>query len=317
MLEDRDEVSCPLIRDLFHKRWFVLIMWQVCSFFLCAMGVVVTLIDRINGSTLTFFQLLITYGMLSLAHIWHIESSDIALWKYICVAVLNCMGDGFSVISYSYTSLASSLLLTTTVVFWVVPLSYLVFKRKFSIPQLLALLLGLAGMVFVFIADGTAGSRWKGNMFAIFSAMSFAGSTVLQEYLVHNASAIAYLTRFGMSATVITGILTGAFEWKQIRSYNFSVKVVLLILLYALIQTIYYTFCPFIMQHSTAAEMNLSFLTSNFLSLLISILAFGQKASWLYLVGFFCIPIAIAIYSLFPPKEQKVDDRSYDEEEQS
>ena len=112
-----------------------------------------------------------------------------------------------------------------------------------------------------------------------------------------------------MSATVITGILTGAFEWKQIRSYNFSVKVVLLILLYALIQTIYYTFCPFIMQHSTAAEMNLSFL--------ISILAFGQKASWLYLVGFFCIPIAIAIYSLFPPKEQKVDDRSYDEEEQS
>ena len=83
MLEDRDEVSCPLIRDLFHKRWFVLIMWQVCSFFLCAMGVVVTLIDRINGSTLTFFQLLITYGMLSLANIWNIEYSDIELLKYI------------------------------------------------------------------------------------------------------------------------------------------------------------------------------------------------------------------------------------------
>lgn len=317
MLEDRDEVSCPLIRELFHKRWFVLLMWQVCSIFLCAMGVVVTIIDRTNGSTLTFFQLLVTYAMLSLAHIWHIESSDISLWKYICVGVLNCMGDGFSVISYSYTSLASSLLLTTTVVFWVIPLSYIVFKRRFSIPQILALFLGLAGMVFVFIADGTAGSKWKGNMFAIFSAMSFAGSTVLQEYLVHNASAIAYLTRFGMSATVITGILTGAFEWKQIRQYDFSVKVVLLILLYALIQTIYYTFCPFIMQHSTAAEMNLSFLTSNFLSLLISILAFGQKASWLYLVGFFFIPIAIVIYSVFPPKEEKITDISTEEEEES
>ena len=306
MLEDKDEVSCPAIRALFHKRWFVLLMWQVCSIFLCAMGVVVTIIDNINGSTLTFFQLFVTYGMLSLAHIWHIESSDISLWKYICVAVLNCMGDGFSVISYSYTSLASSLLLTTTVVFWVVPLSYIVFRRRFSIWQILALFLGLAGMVFVFIADGTKGSKWKGNMFAIFSAMSFAGSTVLQEYLVHNASAIAYLTRFAMSATVISGVLTGAVEWKQIRSYDFSAKVVLLILLYALIQTVYYTFCPFIMQHSSAAEMNLSFLTSNFLSLLISILAFGQKASWLYLVGFFCIPIAIAIYSLFPPKSEEV-----------
>ncbi|OHS97786.1 Integral membrane protein [Tritrichomonas foetus] len=314
MLEDRDEVSCPWLRQLLHKKWFVLMMWQVCSIFLCAMGVVVTLISNMNGSTLTFLQLVLTYAMLALAHIWHIESSDLPLWKYVCVALLNSMGDGFSVASYSYTSLASSLLLTTTVVFWVVPLSYAVFRRKFSIPQLFSLVLGLGGMVLVFLADGTAGSRWKGNMFAVLSAMSFAGSTVLQEYLVHSASAIAYLCRFSMSATVISGVACGIFEYKQIPEYDFSWKVVLYMLLYALIQTIYYSMCPFIMQHSSAAEMNLSFLTSNFFSLLISILAFGQKASWLYLVGFFCIPIAIAIYSLFPPKEKNASECSHVEE---
>ena len=317
MLDQKDEVSCPFIRDLFHRKWFVLFMWQICSIFLCAMGVVVTIITNINGSSLTFLQLVITYAMLALAHLWHIESSSIPIWKYIIVGLLNCMGDGFSVASYSYTSLASSLLLTTTVVFWVVPLSYIIFRRRFSIPQLLALLLGLLGMVLVFLADGTAGSKWKGNMFAVFSAMSFAGSTVLQEYLVHSASAIAYLCRFSLSATVISGVATGIFEWRQISQFDFNWKVVLLMLLYALIQTVYYTFCPFIMQHSSAAEMNLSFLTSNFFSLLISILAFGSQASWLYLVGFFCVPIAIAIYSLFPPKEESYKgkfEESYNEE---
>lgn len=58
------------------------------------------------------------------------------------------------------------------------------------------------------------------------------------------------------------------------------------------------------MQYSDATTMNISMLTSNFYSLAISILAFGQKASWLYLVGFFCVPIAIVIFTVFAPKEE-------------
>jgi hypothetical protein len=45
-------------------------------------------------------------------------------------------------------------------------------------------------------------------------------------------------------------------------------------------------------------------LTSNFFSLVISILAFGQKAHCLYLVEFFCVPIAIVLYAWWTPKEE-------------
>ena len=69
------------------------------------------------------------------------------------------------------------------------------------------------------------------------------------------------------------------------------------------------------MQFSDATTMNLSMLTSNFYSLAISILFFGQKASWLYLVGFFCIPIAIALFTIFAPKTPEIgnneDESSY------
>lgn len=302
MLEEKDEVSCNWLRNLFHRRWFVLIMWQICSIFLCAMGVVSVYLTNMAGATLPFFMLVITYVMLSIVHIWHIQKTEIALYKYIILALLNNLGDAFSVMSYSFTSLASSLLLTTTVVFWVVPLSYFAFRARFSMWQLLSLVLGAGGVALIFVADGAEGSKWKGNMFAVFSAMSFAGSTVLQEYLVHNASAAAYLPRFTISASFISAIACGALEWKQVRDYEWNYKTVLLCIGYAAIQTVYYSFCPYIMQHSSAAEMNLSFLTSNFFSLLISILVFGQAASWLYLVGFFCIPIAITVYSLCPYK---------------
>jgi hypothetical protein len=34
---------------------------------------------------------------------------------------------------------------------------------------------------------------------------------------------------------------------------------------------------------------------------------FGQKPKWLYLVGFFCVPVAIVIFTLTAPKEVKPD----------
>ena len=54
--------------------------------------------------------------------------------------------------------------------------------------------------------------------------------------------------------------------------------------------------------------MELSTLTSNFYSLAISIFFFGTNASWLYLVGFFFIPVAILIYCLWGP-EKKYENR--------
>lgn len=302
---ENEPKSC--FQRLLEHKWFVLFMWQVCSVLLCAMNVCCTLLVNESNETLPFLQLTVAYALLSIGHGWRWRKSEVQWWRYFIVAVLNCAGDGFSVISYNTTSLSSSMLLVTTVIFWVVPLSYLAFKRKFSVWQIVSLFLGMTGIVCVFIADRNDGpSKWLGNMFAVMSAMSFACSTVLQEMLVHSASTAIYLSRFSLFALGVSGAITGGYEWKSIRDFAWKWQSYLIILGYGLTQAIYYSIVPLIMQHSSATEMNMSFLTSNFFSLLLSILCFGQKASWLYLAGFVCIPAAIAMFSLLPPKQDSL-----------
>jgi drug/metabolite transporter (DMT)-like permease len=100
------------------------------------------------------------------------------------------------------------MLLVTTVIFWVVPASYWLLKRKFSIWQLISLVIGAGGIVFVFIADhDDEESKWLGNVLAICSALSFAGSTVFQELVLQKASTDTYVSRFSLTAAIVSAIV--------------------------------------------------------------------------------------------------------------
>jgi drug/metabolite transporter (DMT)-like permease len=99
-------------------------------------------------------------------------------------------------------------------------------------------------------------------------------------------------------------VLGGAVEWKQIRDYDWGPMVYTYIGLYAILLAVFYGLMAFILQYSNAIEMNVSLLTTNFYSLLISVLAFGERASWLYLLGFFFVPTAILIFAWFPHPTQ-------------
>jgi drug/metabolite transporter (DMT)-like permease len=279
-------------------------MWQLGSILLCSINVFNTLLSTRNSHTLPFLQLALTYTFLLLFHIKSYQPSEIPWRIYIIVAIVGSASDACLIYSYNTTSLSSAMLLSTTVVFWVTPLDILFLKRHISIAQGLALLLGFSGTVIVFIADGTGEMRWLGNVLALGSAFLYAIANVLQERLVQSAAVNLYLCRFSLVASPANIILAGAVEWKDIRDYDWQPVTFVFIFAYALLMAGYYSFMPFMLQFSTAIEMSLSLLSVNFFSLLISILAFGQKAEWLYLVGFMCVPIAIAIYFLCPPKEE-------------
>ena len=145
--------SNKCIPFLFGKRWFVLIMWQVMSILLTVINVINTLLAEKNGSTLPFLQLCITYTLLLLAYVWRFEKSEMSWIPYIFVSIFNFIGDSTAIIAYNSTSLSSAMLLTTTVVFWVTPLSYFFLKRKYSLIQLLSIIIGFTGVILVFIAD--------------------------------------------------------------------------------------------------------------------------------------------------------------------
>lgn len=277
-------------------------MWQVCSLMLTALGTIINYLGMRNGSTLPFLNLTISYVCLLLMSCWSVPKTTAKWWGYLIVSLCNLGGDVASIYAYTLTSLSTAQLLVTTVIFFVAPLGYIFFRRILSWVQILAILLGAAGAVIVFITDGKGDSRWQGNLIALVSSLCYAIATTLVEKLVHEGSNRIYLFRFGVCTSPVALILCLSIEIKPIKNYNWDAVVIVLTILYGVTMAVYYAFVPVIMNFSTATEMNLSFLTSNFFGLFISIWAFGQKFTWQYFVGFLCVPAAIILFCLFPPK---------------
>jgi drug/metabolite transporter (DMT)-like permease len=146
-------------------------------------------------------------------------------------------------------------------------------------------------------------SKWIGNVLSIAAAVAYAVANVLQEMLVQTATATTFLCRFSMCMAPVSIVIGGVIEWKEIAGYNWDGKAIGFVIAYAVLLASFYTGVPNLLQWSSAMEMNISLLTSNFFSLAVSIVAFGERADWLYLVGFCCVPVAIALFTTFPSKQ--------------
>jgi drug/metabolite transporter (DMT)-like permease len=291
------------LRQLFAKRWFVLVAWHLGSILLCGLNVFNALLASANGHTLPFLQLAATYTLVLLMHVWRYSKSDISWLKYIIVSIFSGAGDALAIYAYNTTSLSSAMLLSTTVVFWVAPLTFLVLGRARSVVQVSSIFVGFAGVAILCWADGFQDMHWLGNALALGAALAYAASNVLEELLVQTAPVTIFLCRLSMFLCPVDIAIGAIVEWQAIIEYDWRPKICIFVVAYAVLLAIYYSFIPFVLQFSSAMEMNISLLSSNFFSLAVSIAAFGQKADWRYLVGFCCVPLATALYTLFPPKE--------------
>ena len=289
---------------MMDKKWFVMIMWQVCSVANCSGATIITYISTTYGYTCAFLQLTLTYITLLCVHFKFAPHSAMPWFRYIIVSIFNFIGDTTAIYAYMMTSLASAMLLVTTVIFWVAPISYFYLKRPITWQQILSIFIGVFGVSLIFVADGTAGSKWQGNVLALSSAFCYAIANILQEALVYENSVSTYLFRFSLCTSPVAAIATGVAEWKPIYQMDWCWQVILCLIAYIVLLAFYYSFVPVVLQHSSATEMNISFLSVNFMSLGLSILLFGQKASWLYLVGFIFIPVAIVIFCIWGPEKK-------------
>lgn len=279
--------------------------WQVLALILCGAGTVVSYTCTIYGEFISILALAICYFIIFITNVWWWPKSKTPWWSYFLVALFCLGGDISGVFAYNYTSLASAMLLATTVIFWVAPIAYFVFHRKVNWKQMIAMILGVLGVSMILIAQGIKDSKLKGNLIALSSAICYAFSTILQEKLVKDDSARLYLLRLSISALPISIILSGSLEWKTIKNYKWETKSICLTVGYSVLLSLYYMLSPVIMKYSNATVMNISMLSSNFYSLAIDIFLFGSKANWLYLVGFMFIPLAVSIFVLSEPKPSK------------
>jgi drug/metabolite transporter (DMT)-like permease len=282
-------------------------MWQIAALALCIVNLFNDRLAVRNGTTLPFVQLAIAYAIVLATNAFRYEKSDLSWVKYLICSALTWGGDISVVYAFNTTSFTSALLLSTTVIIWVAPISYVLLKRKVSLLQLIAILIGFAGIIVIFIADEDGASKWVGNVLATAAGVCYAFANVLQEELVYKGAVTTFLTRFGVVSLPVNIILGAAIEWKATVTYNWDVITFLYVFGYAILLAAWYAFSAFVMQFSNAIEMNISLLSSNFYSLLISVVGFGQKATWLYLIGFFCVPAAIGVYAFFPPSGDDYD----------
>ena len=213
-----------ILDKLLGSQCGVLVAWQLCAIVVCLSGTMCTLIVESFGQTIPLLMLAITYFLILICNVWWWPPSDVSWWKYMLIAICGLGGDWTAVLAYNTTSLASAMLLVTTVIFWVAPLSYFVFHRKINWKQFIAILIAAGGISLVFVADGTEGSRWVGNLLALGSAVCYAISTVTQEKVVNDASVRLYLCRFSVCAFPLAAALSGGLEWKIIYNYDWCLN---------------------------------------------------------------------------------------------
>lgn len=291
------------LHQLLQNKYVVLIAWQVACLILTSGGTICSVLALYYGSTITLLMLAMSYFNIFIVNCFWWPRSSTPWWKYIVIAVAGFAGDWTGVLAYNYTSLATAIVLCTTVVIWVAPLAYFVVGRKVNWKQGLAILIGIAGVSMILVAEGFKDSKWKGCVLALSSAIFYAISCVSQEIIVIEDSLRLFFCRFSSVATPAAIILSGSIEWKIIRDFPWSAGSFFLMYGYSILLASYYMYAPFLLQYSNATVMNLSSLASNFYSLLINILFFGAEPSILYLIGFLFIPVGLAIYTIYTPKD--------------
>lgn len=300
------------VERLFSNKWGACLGFQICIIFITASGAILSYKQEKYGDGLPIFSIGTGYVFAWIVLVWMWLKGKGKWWNILFVTLFIVPGDCCGCIAYSQTSLASAMLIITTVIFRAAPLAYIFFKRKINWIQFLSMLLGMGGVSMVMVAQGTKGSKLKGNLFALGASLLYSFGTMFQEKCSKEYGPILYTCRFTSLAIPFTFALSAGLERNAIKNYHWDTTAIALQVAYSVAIGTNYIVMAFILKYSDATVMNLNNLTGNFYSLAVDIFFFGRPFNWLYLLGFFCIPIAVIIFLLCeskPKKDEIPDDR--------
>lgn len=290
---------------LFGSVWGACLGFQICAICITTAGAILSYRTIHYGNGLPIFSMGTGYAVAFLALCWKWHKSETKWWNAIFVTIFIVPGDIMAMVGYSMTALATAMLLTMTVIFWVAPLSWIYFKRKINWIQFLAMIFGIGGVAMVMAAQGTKGSHLVGNLISLGASFLFAFGSIYQEKCTKEDGPILYICRFMTLAVPLTFALSGIFEWKILRDYKWDALNIGLQFAYAAAIGLVYLVMTLVLPYSNATIMTLNNLTANFYSLAIDMLFFKRPFKWLYLLGFFMVPIAIFVFALCESKAKE------------
>lgn len=213
--------------------------------------------------------------------------------------------------SLQYTSVASSVVLVSTIPLWVALLSPFILKEPIRRIVVLGLIFALVGGAVVGISDTCSVEVWHvacpslanfmhgqaflGDLLAICGAIAGAGYLLIGRKLRPKISLVSYISLvYGMAAVVLVIIMFSA----RLQPFGYSPQIYLWLILLAVI--------PQLMGHSTfnwalgylsAAYVSITLLGEPIGSTILAYFILQEKPTWIKIAGGILILIGIYISS--------------------
>ncbi|RHZ76868.1 hypothetical protein Glove_188g84 [Diversispora epigaea] len=267
-------------------------------------------------STLTYITLFLVYTPITLYNIGfngYVNMLKTRAWKYILLAIVDVEGNYFIVKAFTYTSTLSILLLDAWTILVVVILSIFFLKAGFHWSQYLGVAVCLASIGVIIAGDFDVGTDMflasrpiLGDMFCLISATLYGISNTIEEYCVRKRPFYEVVGQMGFWGIIISIIQISILERQELASANWDGAIVGLIIAFTFVMFCLYTAAPILFQRASAIYFNISLLTSDFYTLILSIAIFKVKMKRLYPLAFVLNVIGLAAYYIYPATQPNI-----------
>ncbi|RVX11713.1 Solute carrier family 35 member F2 [Vitis vinifera] len=283
----------------------VLLLGQVVSFVLAVSGFTSSFIADL-GVDAPLTQSFFTYLCLALVNgsilLYRRQRLQVSWYWYLFLGFIDVQGNYLVNKAFQYSSLTSVALLDCWTIPWVIILTWIFLGTRYSIWQFFGAALCVAGLGLVLLSDagvgGEGGSRpLLGDTLVIAGTLCIAMSNVGEEFCVKKKDRVELMSMLGLFGLLVSVCEISIVELKSLESIEWSTKIVLAFVGFALSNFLFYTLVPFLLKISGATMFNLSALTSDMWAVVIRIFFYRQKVDWLYYLSFAVVAIGIIIYS--------------------
>lgn len=145
----------------------------------------------------------------------------------------------------------------------------------------------------------TAGDQFIGDILVLLGCVCYACSNLGQEVAVQKYDRIEYLAMIGCFGSVISAIQMLIFELDAIMAVDWTNGTIWAYMIgFSCCLFLMYIGVPLFLQRSNATVLNLSFLTSDFWSILVATQLFHASLHMLYFVAFTLIIAGLICYNL-------------------
>jgi len=306
-----DQTSDPIIK--FGKWWQLLLAGQFLSIMIMGTGVFSQLL-AMRGVDIPTSQSFINYLCLSLFGFEIARRKrdgkdlQVAWWKYALVAFVDVEGNAFVVRAYQYTTITSVQLLDCFTIPCVMLLSYFVMHTRYNIKHVVGGLLCLTGLTLLVFSD-ILGERYSnessnqllGDVLVLVGCVFYAMSNVAQESLVKRFDVVEFLGMLGLFGSLVSGVQMAIMERSGLQAIDWRDGVTWCYLIsFSVCLTVLYVLTPLLLQKPqfSVVYLNLSFLTSDFWSILVAVLLFHSTLLYLYFIAFTIIVVGLVLYNV-------------------